>query len=162
MIRVISTGCTIQILLLLALGNVKNNPCIKLFGYSIPPHGRRLGDNQVEVVIKCPSETIQITQSIVDPLPGGLPQHLVVICNVCSTNCIVSHVHLSCGAFSSAQLIPPNDFRRVRYNDCLVNGGRQMIPGDCISFNYAESFPYPLAVSSVECKSNPRGLKHHH
>ncbi|MCL7044568.1 hypothetical protein MKW94_017826 [Papaver nudicaule] len=146
-------GCPIQILLLLALV-VCNTSNLVLGQKHVGGEGLQLSS--------CPYETIQITQSSVDPLPGGLPQHLVVICNICSTNCIVSHVHLSCGAFSSAQLIPPNDFRRVRYNDCLVNGGRQMIPGDCISFNYAESFPYPLAVSSVECKSNPRGLKHHH
>ncbi|MCL7043240.1 hypothetical protein MKW94_021966 [Papaver nudicaule] len=143
---------TLQILLLLALV-VCNTSNLVL--------GRKYVGGEELQLSSCPADTIQITQSIVDPLPGGLPQHLVVICNTCSTNCIASRIHVSCGAFSSAQLIPPNDFRRLHINDCLVNNGREMIPGQCISFNYAESFPYPLAVSFVECRSNPRGLHYH-
>jgi len=49
-------------------------------------------------------------------------------------------------------LINPNIFKRINYNDCLVNGGKTLANGAIISFKYANTFSYPLSVSSVRCK----------
>ncbi|RZC93067.1 hypothetical protein C5167_028426 [Papaver somniferum] len=100
----------------------------------------------------CSTNTLEVFQSRVDPLPGGLPQHFVQICNICATNCTAYDIHLSCGWFASAKLINPRDFRRLRFNDCLVKDGKELEAGICLSFTYAETYPYPLAVSSIKCK----------
>ncbi|KAK4484997.1 hypothetical protein RD792_007604 [Penstemon davidsonii] len=86
------------------------------------------------------------------PLPNGIPTYTVEIENVCvSGSCIISDIHLSCEWFSSARVIDPKIFRRVRYNDCLVNDGQPLNPGESLSFQYANTFKYPLSVSSVAC-----------
>ncbi|KAF5796626.1 hypothetical protein HanRHA438_Chr08g0365921 [Helianthus annuus] len=71
--------------------------------------------------------------------------------NVCTTGCDISSIHLTCGWFSSARLINPRVFKRLRYNDCLVNNGNRLANGHTISFQYANTFRYPLSVSSVRC-----------
>ncbi|KDP29294.1 hypothetical protein JCGZ_19397 [Jatropha curcas] len=63
----------------------------------------------------------------------------------------ISDIHVSCGSFSSAQFINPKIFRRIVINDCLVNDGNALAPGEIISYEYANSFKYPLVVSSVVC-----------
>ncbi|RZC89246.1 hypothetical protein C5167_030937 [Papaver somniferum] len=87
--------------------------------------------------MRCSTNTLEVFQSRVDPLPA---------------NCTAYDIHLSCGWFASAKLINPRDFRRLRFNDCLVKDGKELEAGICLSFTYAETYPYPLAVSSIRCK----------
>nr|CAD1835714.1 unnamed protein product [Ananas comosus var. bracteatus] len=87
------------------------------------------------------------------PLPNGIPTYTVVVLNACVQECAISQIHLSCGWFSSAREINPRIFRRLGYNDCLVNDGRPLANGFSISFQYANSFPYRLAVSNATCHS---------
>ncbi|XP_071703620.1 protein TAPETUM DETERMINANT 1-like [Rutidosis leptorrhynchoides] len=100
---------------------------------------------------KCSKSDIVINQGPTDPLPSGIPTYTVEIMNVCTTGCDISGIHLSCGWFSSARLINPRVFKRLRYDDCLVNNGNPLINGHTISFQYANNFRYPLSVSSVTC-----------
>ncbi|CAI9283747.1 unnamed protein product [Lactuca saligna] len=100
---------------------------------------------------KCSKSDIVINQGPTDPLPSGIPTYTVEIMNVCTTGCDISGIHLSCGWFSSARLINPHLFKRLRYDDCLVNNGKPLVNGHTISFQYANTFRYPLSVSSVIC-----------
>ncbi|CAL9165144.1 unnamed protein product [Musa hybrid cultivar] len=95
----------------------------------------------------------KLLQGATPPLPSGIPTYTVTVLNLCSSRngCAVGQIHLSCGAFSSTRLINPRIFRRLRINDCLVNDGRPLAPGASISFQYANSFSYPLSVSSAAC-----------
>ncbi|XP_057423413.1 protein TAPETUM DETERMINANT 1-like [Lotus japonicus] len=106
------------------------------------------GDN------KCGKSDIVINQGPTAPLPSGIPTYTVEIMNMCVSGCDISSIHLSCGWFSSARLINPKVFKRLRFNDCLVNDGRPLINGGTISFQYANTFLYPLSVSSVACESD--------
>ncbi|KAI3930150.1 hypothetical protein MKW92_020712 [Papaver armeniacum] len=165
-------GCSIQILLLLvmALGIVKpiharhftltkdvggdqSQPSSTGVARVNSTHPVRHGQGHLQWRgMRCPTNTLEVFQSRVDPLPGGWPQHFVQICNICATNCTAYDIHLSCGWFASAKLINPRDFRRLRFNDCLVKDGKELEAGICLSFTYAETYPYPLAVSSIKCK----------
>ncbi|KAM0937922.1 hypothetical protein DsansV1_C24g0184301 [Dioscorea sansibarensis] len=49
------------------------------------------------------------------------------------------------------RLINPRVFRRLHYDDCLVNDGAPLAAGESLSFQYANTFRYPLQVSSVSC-----------
>ncbi|CAL0319820.1 unnamed protein product [Lupinus luteus] len=100
---------------------------------------------------KCSMSDIVITQGPTTPLPNGIPTYTVDITNMCVSGCNISGIHLSCGWFSSARLINPKLFKRLRYNDCLVNDGRSLVNGGSISFQYANTFLYPLSVSKVVC-----------
>ncbi|XP_022886897.1 TPD1 protein homolog 1-like [Olea europaea var. sylvestris] len=100
----------------------------------------------------CSKDNILVFQGQTTPLPNGIPTYTVDIQNACTSgSCSISNIHLTCGWFSSARLVNPNVFRRIGYDDCLVNDGEPMNPGDCLSFQYANTFEYPLAVSSVAC-----------
>ncbi|GFY91633.1 tapetum determinant protein [Actinidia rufa] len=99
----------------------------------------------------CSKDNIVIFQGPTTPLPNGIPTYTVQVLNVCVSGCSVSNIHLSCGWFSSARLINPRVFRRVCYDDCLVNDGEALGPGESLSFQYANSFSYPLSVSSIAC-----------
>ncbi|XP_076882267.1 TPD1 protein homolog 1-like [Bidens hawaiensis] len=111
----------------------------------IPAHPTRIwGD-------KCSKSDIVINQGPTSPLPSGIPTYTVEIMNVCTTGCDISAIHVSCGWFSSARLINPRYFKRLRYNDCLVNGGKPLLNGRTVSFQYANTFPYPISVTSVVC-----------
>ncbi|MCL7042897.1 hypothetical protein MKW94_023698 [Papaver nudicaule] len=101
----------------------------------------------------CSKDDIVVYQGPTTPLPNGIPTYTVQILNVCvsSGGCSISNIHVSCGWFSSARLINPRLFRRQNYDDCLVNNGEALEPGDSLSFQYANSFQYPLYVSSVAC-----------
>ncbi|KAL0398887.1 UNVERIFIED_CONTAM: TPD1 protein1 [Sesamum radiatum] len=97
-------------------------------------------------------DDIIIHQGPSRPLPDGTPTYTVHIMNVCTTgSCSISNIHLHCGWFSSARKINPTIFRRIAFDDCLVNDGNPLNPGESISFQYAQTFPYPLSVSSVTC-----------
>jgi len=101
---------------------------------------------------KCSKSSMEVSQSPTVPLPSGIPQYTVEMANTCSrSNCSVSHIHLKCGMFTSATLINPKIFKRLRYNDCLVNDGNPLSSGVILSFKYASSFPYPLSVSYLRC-----------
>ncbi|GMH30270.1 hypothetical protein Nepgr_032113 [Nepenthes gracilis] len=99
----------------------------------------------------CSRDNIVIFQGPTTPLPNGIPTYTVQILNVCTSGCTVANIHVNCGWFSSARLINPNVFRRVCYDDCLVNDGGPLGPGQSLSFQYANSFRYPLYVSSLVC-----------
>ncbi|KAB5532174.1 hypothetical protein DKX38_018844 [Salix brachista] len=100
---------------------------------------------------KCTGADIVITQGPTAPLSTGIPTYTVQIMNMCATGCDISGIHLHCGWFSSARLIDPKIFKRLRYNDCLVNDGKPLVTGDVLTFEYANTFSYPLSVSSVSC-----------
>ncbi|WOH05163.1 hypothetical protein DCAR_0624577 [Daucus carota subsp. sativus] len=100
---------------------------------------------------KCSTSDITIYQGPTAPLPSGIPTYTVEIMNMCSTGCDISGIHLSCGWFSSARLINPRVFKRLRYDDCLVNGGKPLAVGRVITFQYANSFRYPLSVQRMKC-----------
>ncbi|XP_043724169.1 protein TAPETUM DETERMINANT 1-like [Telopea speciosissima] len=100
---------------------------------------------------KCSRSDIVVNQGPTSPLPNGIPTYTVEIVNACSTGCEISDIHVSCGWFSSARLINPKLFKRLHHDDCLVNDGKPLPNGAILSFKYANSFPYPLAVSSVVC-----------
>ncbi|KVI06154.1 protein TAPETUM DETERMINANT 1-like [Cynara cardunculus var. scolymus] len=100
---------------------------------------------------KCSKSDIIINQGPTSPLPSGIPMYMVEIVNMCTTGCDISNIHLSCGWFSSARLINPRLFKRLDYDDCLVNNGKPLVNGHTISFQYANTFPYPLSISSVMC-----------
>ncbi|XP_059444099.1 protein TAPETUM DETERMINANT 1-like [Corylus avellana] len=100
---------------------------------------------------KCTKADIVVTQGPTPALPSGIPTYTVEIMNVCVTGCDISGIHLTCGWFSSAHLINPKIFKRLGYNDCLVNDGKPLENGGTISFQYANTFSYHLAVSAVVC-----------
>ncbi|CAL5204504.1 unnamed protein product [Lathyrus oleraceus] len=100
---------------------------------------------------KCTKSDIVINQGSTAPLPSGIPTYTVEIMNMCVSGCDISAIHLRCGWFSSARLINPKLFKRLRYNDCLVNDGRPLVNGGTVSFQYANTYLYPLSVSSVVC-----------
>ncbi|PON90274.1 hypothetical protein TorRG33x02_139240 [Trema orientale] len=99
----------------------------------------------------CSKEDIAIFQRPAAPLSNGIPSYTVQILNVCVSGCSLSDIHVKCGWFSSVCLVNPTVFRRIDYDDCLVNGGEPLNPGEPLSFQYANSFRYPLSVSSVVC-----------
>ncbi|KAK9120153.1 hypothetical protein Scep_018246 [Stephania cephalantha] len=124
--------------------------------YHLRHHRKLLETGKVEpsragIEARCTTDDIVVNQGPTTPLPSGIPTYTVQISNVCDTGCDISHIHLSCGWFSSARLINPTIFHRIDYDDCLVNGGHPLRNGDTISFAYANSFSYPLSVLSVSC-----------
>ncbi|GLJ47717.1 hypothetical protein SUGI_1007740 [Cryptomeria japonica] len=113
----------------------------RLLGVRIP---ERIGQG-------CAKEDIVVNQSPESPMPNGVPSYSVEIQNLCSTGCSIAQVHVTCGWFSSAVEIDPKLFKRLSYNDCLVNNGRPIKAGGSVSFVYAQTYKYPIAVSSVKC-----------
>ncbi|GLJ48879.1 hypothetical protein SUGI_1030810 [Cryptomeria japonica] len=99
----------------------------------------------------CSKEDIVVNQSPESPMPNGVPSYTVEIQNVCTTGCSIAQIQLTCGWFSSAVEIDPKVFKRLSYNDCLVNNGNPIKAGGSISFVYAQTSKYPMAVSSVKC-----------
>ncbi|MCI33285.1 tapetum determinant 1, partial [Trifolium medium] len=99
---------------------------------------------------KCTKSDIVISQASTAPL-NGIPTYTVEIMNMCVSGCDIAAIHLRCGWFSSARLINPKLFKRLRYNDCLVNDGRPLVNGGTLYFQYANTYLYPLSVSSVVC-----------
>ncbi|XP_008791130.2 TPD1 protein homolog 1-like [Phoenix dactylifera] len=104
-----------------------------------------------EQVGGCRRDDILVQQAAATPLPNGIPTYTVRVLNVCSGNCSIGGIHLRCGVFSSARLINPRVFRRLRPGDCLVNDGRPIRAGFSVSFQYANSFKFPMDVSSATC-----------
>ncbi|XP_011023942.1 PREDICTED: uncharacterized protein LOC105125271 [Populus euphratica] len=100
---------------------------------------------------KCTRADIVVSQGPTAPLSSGVPTYTVQIMNMCATGCDISGIHLNCGWFSSVRLIDPKIFKRLRYNDCLVNDGKPLVTGGTLTFEYANTFSYPLGVSSIVC-----------
>ncbi|XP_009415695.3 TPD1 protein homolog 1-like [Musa acuminata AAA Group] len=100
---------------------------------------------------ECSKDDILLYQGATAPLPNGIPTYTVQILNACPTRCSVADIHVRCGWFSSARLINPLLFRRLRFDDCLVNDGAALASGESLSFQYANTYRYPLSVSSVAC-----------
>ncbi|KAL1541789.1 Protein TAPETUM DETERMINANT 1 [Salvia divinorum] len=100
---------------------------------------------------KCSKSDVVIIQGATPPLPNGIPTYTVEIINTCVSGCDISAVHLSCGWFSSARLVNPRVFKRLRFDDCLLNDGKPLRYGRTLSFKYANTFRYALSVSSVTC-----------
>ncbi|KAJ7296458.1 hypothetical protein O6H91_Y121800 [Diphasiastrum complanatum] len=96
----------------------------------------------------CTNKDIGIAQGR-DSSSSGIPQYVVQIVNTCLSDCAPSDVHVFCGWFASAPLVNPNVFRRIAYNDCLVNNGKPLRHGEIIRFQYANSFMYPLRFKSA-------------
>ncbi|GLJ48871.1 hypothetical protein SUGI_1030680 [Cryptomeria japonica] len=99
----------------------------------------------------CSKEDMIVSQSPQYTMPNGLKAYSVDILNVCTTTCSIAEIHLTCGWFSSGVEIDPKIFKRLRYNDCLVNDGNPIRAGGSVSFVYAQVFQYPMVVSSMKC-----------
>jgi hypothetical protein len=97
----------------------------------------------------CTRSDISIFQDQVNSLPNGIPTFSVQIFNLCPRGCSVRNIHLACGWFASAKLINPLIFRRLSFNDCLVNDGNSLDGGDMLSFEYSNSFEYPMRVEKA-------------
>ncbi|KAJ8437618.1 hypothetical protein Cgig2_005369 [Carnegiea gigantea] len=113
---------------------------------STPIFVNRAGEEE-----SCSRDDIEIEQGPLATLPSGIPTYSVQILNVCVSGCTISNIHVSCGWFSSATLVDPNIFKRVSYDDCLVNAGEPLAAGQSLTFQYANTHSYPLSVSSVAC-----------
>ncbi|XP_002961118.2 TPD1 protein homolog 1 [Selaginella moellendorffii] len=113
---------------------------------------RNLGTNRISD--ECTKSDISVFQGRSSPLPNGIPTYSVQIINLCVVGCPLSNIHIACGWFASAKLVNPKIFKRVGYNDCIVNDGKAISGGESIFFHYANSFQYPLRVqSAVSCSS---------
>ncbi|KAL6519769.1 hypothetical protein OROMI_032663 [Orobanche minor] len=102
----------------------------------------------------CTKWDISISQS--EYSSPGIPQFIVQIVNTCtvvsssssSSSCAPSDIHLHCGWFASERIVNPRTFRRLSFDDCLVNGGNPL--KSSIRFIYANSFMYPLKLKSAK------------
>jgi hypothetical protein len=101
----------------------------------------------------CSKRDIKVSQKFVYPLPNGIPAFNVHITNTCESGCAIKNIRIRCGAFASAVEVNPKLFRRVAYDNCLVNDGKKLKAGDTVSFRYANSFIYRLTVASVKCNA---------
>ncbi|KAJ9181802.1 hypothetical protein P3X46_005856 [Hevea brasiliensis] len=96
----------------------------------------------------CSNRDISISQS--RDFTSGIPQYIVQIVNTCVSGCAPSDIHLHCGWFASARMVNPTTFKRLSYDDCLVNGGKTLMNGQIIRFTYSNSFMYTLALKSAK------------
>ncbi|KAF0929509.1 hypothetical protein E2562_021760 [Oryza meyeriana var. granulata] len=106
---------------------------------------------RMEPADSCSGEDVVVYQNNAEHLPSGIPTYSVEIINIC-TACTVYDVHVSCGEFASTELVYPSQFQRVGFNDCLVKCGGPLGPSETVSFQYSNSFAYPLAVANVACE----------
>ncbi|KAK8658985.1 hypothetical protein V6N13_029203 [Hibiscus sabdariffa] len=113
--------------------------------------GTAMAENNPTLGHKCSKAYIVINQGATPPLPSGIPTYTVEISNICPSGCNISGIHVACGWFSSAILVNPKVFKRLEYNDCLVNDGQPLAFRSVLRFRYATTFLYPLSVSSVVC-----------
>ncbi|CAN6469033.1 unnamed protein product [Victoria cruziana] len=95
----------------------------------------------------CTNRDISISQ--IRESSTGIPQYIVQIVNTCMTGCAPSNIHLHCGWFASAKIVNPRTFKRVSYDDCLVNEGLPLRNSQIIRFTYSNSFMYPLQFKSA-------------
>ncbi|XP_052190712.1 TPD1 protein homolog 1-like [Diospyros lotus] len=95
----------------------------------------------------CTNRDISISQSRVTST--GIPQYIVQIVNTCVSGCAPSNIHLHCGWFASARMVNPRIFKRLDYDDCLVNAGKPLKTSQVLRFTYSNSFMYPLGFKSA-------------
>ncbi|XVE82270.1 hypothetical protein DITRI_Ditri15bG0134900 [Diplodiscus trichospermus] len=107
----------------------------------------RINTTQQQAYGSCTNRDISIWQS--RDSTSGIPQYIVQIVNTCVSGCPPSDIHLHCGWFASARIVNPTTFKRVSYDDCLVNGGKALKTSQAIRFTYSNSFMYPLAFKSA-------------
>ncbi|KAJ6747770.1 PROTEIN TAPETUM DETERMINANT 1-LIKE-RELATED [Salix koriyanagi] len=100
--------------------------------------------NRNRIGTACSKDDIDIVQGSTAPLPNGIPSYTVQILNVCVSGCSISNIHVSCGWFSSARLISPSVFRRIYYDDCLVNDGRTSWPWRSPLLPVCQQFSVPI------------------
>lgn len=81
----------------------------------------------------------------------GIPVYTVMITNMGNTDCEITNLHLHCGWFSSARLVNPNLFKRLEYDDCLVNGGEPIPYGHVVEFHYENTYAFPLSIAHYTC-----------
>ncbi|ERN03113.1 hypothetical protein AMTRI_Chr02g263620 [Amborella trichopoda] len=96
----------------------------------------------------CTNRDISISQS--RDATSGIPQYMVQIINTCVSGCAPSNIHLHCGWFASAKIVNPNTFKRLSYDDCVVNQGRPLKRSQILLFTYSNSFMYPLHFKSAK------------
>ncbi|KAJ4722015.1 protein TAPETUM DETERMINANT 1-like [Melia azedarach] len=96
----------------------------------------------------CTNRDISISQS--KDSTSGIPQYVVQIVNTCVSGCAPSDIHLHCGWFASARIVNPKTFKRLSYDDCLVNGGTPLRTSQMIRFTYSNSFMYPIVFKSAK------------
>ncbi|KAG6431377.1 hypothetical protein SASPL_109456 [Salvia splendens] len=96
---------------------------------------------------QCSKWDISISQSRYPT--SGIPEFIVQIVNTCVTGCAPSNIHVRCGWFASTRMVNPRTFKRLSYDDCLVNGGLPLKSSQSIRFTYANSFMYPLEFKSA-------------
>jgi hypothetical protein len=104
------------------------------------------------------ADDIAIYQGRATTLPSGVPAYTVDVMNRCSGgdgDCAIAGIHVRCGWFSSVSLVDPRKFRRLARDDCLINNGQPLLAGETLSFEYANSFPYPLSVAVATCVVDP-------
>lgn len=94
----------------------------------------------------CTSRDLSISQGL-ESGSGILPVYMVEIINTCESQsgCAPSNIHLHCGWFASTKLVNPNLFKRLSYDDCLVNNGQTMSAGQVIHFSYSSTSMYPIS-----------------
>ncbi|XP_022138822.1 protein TAPETUM DETERMINANT 1-like [Momordica charantia] len=97
---------------------------------------------------RCSNRDISISQS--KDSTAGIPQYIVQIANTCLSECAPSEIRLHCGWFASAKIVNPRIFKRMFYDDCLVNGGKPLNISETIRFTYSNSFMYPLRFKSAK------------
>ncbi|KAL2341671.1 hypothetical protein Fmac_009611 [Flemingia macrophylla] len=96
----------------------------------------------------CTSKDLSISQS--KSSTSGIPQFIVQIVNTCVSGCAPFDIHLHCGWFASARIVNPRLFKRLSYDDCLVNRGNPLASSQIIRFTYSNSFMYPLVFKSAK------------
>ncbi|XP_057855951.1 TPD1 protein homolog 1 isoform X2 [Cryptomeria japonica] len=104
-------------------------------------------NRRLKVSGACTNKDISISQSSIST--PGIPEFIVQIVNTCMSGCSPSHIHVHCGWFASAKMVNPNVFRRLKYDDCLVNGGKPLKSSQIIRFTYSNTFLYPLSFKSA-------------
>ncbi|KAL5729268.1 hypothetical protein ACHQM5_002242 [Ranunculus cassubicifolius] len=97
---------------------------------------------------ECTNRDISISQS--KDSSSGIPQYIVFIVNTCVSGCAPSNIHLRCGWFASARMVNPKTFKRLNYDDCLLNQGKTLKTTQVIRFTYSNSFMYPLPFKSAK------------
>jgi hypothetical protein len=95
----------------------------------------------------CSNRDISVFQGY-EGLVDGIPQYSVQISNNCPS-CDPWDIHVFCGWFASARLVNSNRFKRIWYDDCLVNGGRALRYGEVLTFAYANTRMYPIRLKSA-------------
>ncbi|CAH9097715.1 unnamed protein product [Cuscuta epithymum] len=115
---------------------------------SMKPEKAYRSHRKILVHGSCTNKDISISQSTYSTT--GIPQYVVEIVNTCFSGCSPSNIHLHCDWFASARIVNPNAFKRLNYDDCLVNEGKPLKTSQMIRFTYSNTFQYPIAFKSAK------------